>query len=174
MSNLEDLQGRILAAMDRIGDGLEGLVPAPAPGESAAELRQQLDEERTANAQLEERVKALHRRQEELEAALDAAQGTPTGPDPEVTRAMAGMEEALARLRAVNTRLRENNRLLREAGAGGADAEAVNESMAAELEALRADHAAAGAEAETILTALSALVDAPGEVSQATETEGNS
>lgn len=160
MSNLEELQGRILAAMDRIGSGLDGLVPAPAPGESPEELKQLLADERTANAQLEERVKALHRRQETLEAELAEARATPAGPGAEVTRAMADMEEAVARLRAVNARLRENNRLLREAR-GGAEPEALNESMAAELEALRADHAAAGAEAETILAALGALVETP-------------
>ncbi|PJE26905.1 hypothetical protein SAMN06297129_3087 [Pseudooceanicola antarcticus] len=161
MSNLEELQGRILAAMDRIGSGLEGLVPAPAPGESPEELKQLLEDERTANAQLEERVKALHRRQEALEAELVEARAAPAaGPREDVTRAMADMEEAVSRLRAVNTRLRENNRLLREAK-GGADSDVLNESMAAELDALRADHAAAGAEAETILAALGALVDEP-------------
>ncbi|WP_010138280.1 hypothetical protein [Oceanicola sp. S124] len=160
MSNLDDLQGRILAAMDRIGAGLDGLVAAPAPGESAEELKQQLADERTANAQLEERVKALHLRQDELEAELAAAREAPPpdAPAPEMTRAMADMEEAVARLRAVNARLRDNNRLLRDAQ-GAAGAEVLNESLAAELEALRADHAAAGAEAETILAALSALVE---------------
>lgn len=166
MSNLEDLQGRILAAMDRIGYSLERLEPArpaPAEGESAEELGQLLAEERTANAQLEERLRALHDRQDALEAELAEARAeaiaaaVPAQPSAEVTGAMAVMEAELERLRAVNDRLRDNNRLLREAN-GAAGAELLEEGMAAELEALRADHAAARAEAGTILAALEALV----------------
>lgn len=164
MSNLEDLQGRILYAMERIGAGLDRLEPvrpAEAEGQSPEALQRALEDERTANAQLEERVKALHRRQEELEQALAAAEAAPQPsgePDPQVAEAMIQMDEDMSRLRAANAALRENNRLLREAQ-GVATSEQLNEALAAELEALRADHAAAEAEAATIKAALVAMIE---------------
>ncbi|MBY5970990.1 hypothetical protein KUV28_01465 [Ferrimonas balearica] len=164
MSNLEDLQGRILYAMERIGAGLDRLEPArpaEAEGETPEALQRALEDERTANAQLEERVKALHRRQEELEQALAAAEAAPQAsgePDPQVAEAMIQMDEDMSRLRAANAALRENNRLLREAQ-GAATTEQLNEALAAELEALRADHAAAEAEAATIKAALVAMIE---------------
>jgi hypothetical protein len=68
MSELPQLETRITAALDRIKTGLDGLsVPAPVPEPDVdgadvsaltlqvAELGAKLDEEQTANAQLEER-----------------------------------------------------------------------------------------------------------------------
>lgn len=176
MSNLDNLQGRILAAMERIGAGVEGLA-APAPvaswpeGESPEELRQQLEDERTVTAQLDERVKALHLRLEEMEAALAEAAQAPRGPDPEVAGALARMDEDMARLRAANAALRDNNRLLREAQ-GKASYELMNAALATELEALRADHAAAQGEAATILAALTTLVAEAPEAAGAGAEEG--
>jgi len=69
MSELADLERRITDALDRIGTGLEKMTaPAPAPeaadsGEMAA-LSEALDAEKTANAQLEERLKTLRAQSE--------------------------------------------------------------------------------------------------------------
>ncbi|CUH89725.1 hypothetical protein PH5382_03676 [Phaeobacter sp. CECT 5382] len=82
MTQIEELQGRILTAMERIGVGVGKLEQARAvaleEAEAAADtsvLEQALDEEKTANAQLEERVKVLHARMKELEQAAPAASG---------------------------------------------------------------------------------------------------
>ncbi|WP_122073825.1 colicin transporter [Pseudophaeobacter sp. EL27] len=80
MTQIEELQGRIQAAMERIGAGVEKLEQARATATEEAraaadnsDLEQALDEEKTANAQLEERVKALHSRLKEAESAAPAA-----------------------------------------------------------------------------------------------------
>lgn len=63
MSQIEELQRRIIAAMDRIGAGVDVLGDAPAAARSDnPDLRTALEEERLANAQLEERLKALKER----------------------------------------------------------------------------------------------------------------
>ncbi|KAA2317355.1 hypothetical protein DL237_06075 [Pseudooceanicola sediminis] len=174
MSNLEDLQGRILAAMERIGAGLDGLEPvreAPepaAPGESVEDLMQALEDERYVSAQLEERVRALHERQDELEAELETARNAPAvlpvdDTAAEVIAALGQMENEINKLRAVNAHLRENNRAMRDVLASGAGVEAdlLSASVEAEVEALRADHAAAQAQAEAILAALAPFVAEP-------------
>ena len=80
MTQIEELQGRILAAMERIGSGVGRLEQAHAAAKEEAKLaadtsvlEQALDEEKTVNAQLEERVKVLHTRLQELEQAASAA-----------------------------------------------------------------------------------------------------
>jgi chromosome segregation ATPase len=80
MTQIEELQGRILAAMERIGSGVEQLEQARAKAQEEArvaadnsDLEQALEEEKTANAQLEERVKVLHSRLKEAQAAAPVA-----------------------------------------------------------------------------------------------------
>ncbi|OBY27196.1 colicin transporter [Leisingera sp. JC1] len=93
MNQIEELQGRIQAALERISAGSAALqearaadrvkaeeataaavqaAEAAAAGAANAELEQALDEERTANAQLEERVKVLHARLKEAEGNAPA------------------------------------------------------------------------------------------------------
>ncbi|SHI87216.1 hypothetical protein SAMN05444000_103259 [Shimia gijangensis] len=75
MSDISDLESRISAAMDRIGRGLEALdKPAIDDGGAQSEaLQNELDGEKIANAQLEERNKALHAKVEDMETALAAS-----------------------------------------------------------------------------------------------------
>ena len=74
MSDIDELQRRITAAMDRVAGGLDQL-GANSGGDSAA-LEQALEEEKLANAQLAERVRVLNQRQEgELAAATQMAEG---------------------------------------------------------------------------------------------------
>lgn len=80
MTQIEELQGRIQAAMARIGAGVEQLEQARAKATEDArvaadnsDLEQALEEEKTANSQLEERVKILHSRLKEAEQAAPAA-----------------------------------------------------------------------------------------------------
>ncbi len=151
---LNALQGRILTALDRIGDAVAGMkhaTPTVDPDELAA-LTQALDDEKSANIQLVERLKALDTRQEEAARSAEKALA-------EQKSAMVALDKDLQRLRAVNDQLRDNNRALREANETGVgDAHLINKSMMAELEALRAARAADQSESEAIISALTPLV----------------
>lgn len=146
MTDITELQGRITAALDRIGQGLEGLARA-ADGDSdeVLGLREALADERTANAQLEERVRAIKARQDSTVEKLAG--------EVERLRGLLETEEAaVARLQKVNAELRNNNTALRQAIAEGvAEPHLVNKSMMAELEALRAAQAADRAELDAVL-----------------------
>lgn len=77
MEQIEELQARVLAAMDRIASGVSTLEANQEAAEAAtpnAELEQALEEERTANAQLDERLRLLRGRLDELETQAEAAQ----------------------------------------------------------------------------------------------------
>ena len=151
MSEISELERRITKALDRIRDGLASADSGGNRDDSAA-LQAQLDEERTVNAQLEERIRALKDRHAAEIAALAS-----TNSGAEVRH--AELEQALDKLRQANEALRENNALLRSALAEGvADAALINEAMQAELEALSAQQSADAAEVEAILTELRPIV----------------
>lgn len=166
MADIEELQGRITAALERISKGLDQLHPAPEtdidPAE-VAELRAKLAaaetavaDEKLAGQQREERIKALHSKLEDAEATMKARLDAQS-------EATAQVDLELQRLRRANEQLRENNRALRDAnGAGLTDPHLINTSMIAELEALNADRAAETAEAAAIEAALKQLL--PGEM----------
>ncbi len=126
MSDISELERRIKAALDRIGTGIERL-----GGDEAGAMAEELAAERAANAQLEERVRAIKERQETQVAALQDEVGS--------LRAMIEETDSdLRRLRSVNAELRKSNTALREANAKGlADADLVNAGMKAELDALK-------------------------------------
>ena len=154
MTEITDLQARITAALDRIETGIDGL-PAKAGAESAAEvarLTEALEEERTVNAQLEERLSTIKEKQD---GTLDVLAS-------EVDRLralLASEEETVARLGRVNAELRANNAALRDAIAKGvSEPHLVNKSMMAELEGLRAAQEADRAELDAVLGELGALV----------------
>ncbi len=165
MSDISELQSRLAAALDRIGTGVEHLERVDEqPQDSAADadaLRAQLDEERTANAQLEERVRTIKETQD----------GTVERLTVEVERLSALLstqEETAARLARTNEELRANNAELRRAiEAGVAEPHLVNKAMMAELEALRVAQGADRAEVEAVLGELHAMI----ETSQGKEAE---
>lgn len=99
MKQIEELQGRILAAMDRINAGGAELAQSRASAQQAAAAaadtsswEQALEEERMVNAQLEERLRVLSQRLKELEEAAPAP-GAATAED------VAAMEAELELLR---------------------------------------------------------------------------
>lgn len=155
MSNIEDLQARITAALDRASAGLERMGSAPAGGELAT-LEAQLSEERTVNAQLEQRLSTLRDRQaEELSIARSEMQDTRAKVD--------ALDLELQRLRQANALLRDSNAALRAANqAGVGDPQLINQAMVAELDALRAARAAEVAEASAILSALTPMLGGAG------------
>lgn len=164
MTDITELQARIEAAFRRIGAGLDRLSERGqgADPEEMAALRNALEEERTASAQLEERVKAIKERQE----------GTVADLTEEVERLrglLEAQESGVARLKRVNGELRANNDALREAMREGvAEPHLINKAMMAELEAVRAAQAADRTELDAVLTELGLLVDG-GEGGSATE-----
>jgi chromosome segregation ATPase len=152
MSDIVELERRITAAMDQIAYGLDKL-GAVQDGPDPQTL-QQLEEERTANAQLQERVRSLRAKSDTEIAALRAQLD-------EGGARMAQLDIELQRVRRANTQLLSACEALREANAEGVgDPHLINKSMLAELEALRAARAADVAEASVILASLQPLVDA--------------
>lgn len=150
MSNIDELQRRITAAMDRVAMGVEKVASAPSGPDP--ETAQALEDERIANAQLTERVRVLKKKSD--------AEITRLRSQIEETEArMAELDLTLQRLRRANAELRDGANALREANAEGVgDAHLINKTMLAELEALRAERAADVAESTAIITALTPLV----------------
>ena len=152
MSQTDEFGRRIAAAMERIGRAIDA-VGGGADAAEMEELRQALEDERLANAQLEERLKTIRERQDARLHALEAAKD-------EQRETVARLDDQLQRLRKANDQLRENNVALRSANAEGvAEPHLINKSMLAELESLRAGRAADVAEANVILGALAPLID---------------
>ena len=152
MTDVTALEQRISVAMDRIEKGLSG-ISAAAPEADNTALQTQLEEERFANAQLEERVKVLKDRQDtkisELETRVSAQRDQ-----------MAALDTELQRLRASSADLRDVNAQLRAAATEGvADAELINRAMMAEVEALSAQRASESAEVDAILKELKPLIE---------------
>ena len=170
-------EARLVAALSRIQAGIakwpdggaeagDGSDPDPAqhelpvamPSAGAADdeiatLRTQLDDERTANAQLQQRVRQIKRKQEErvrgLEAELEdinARYEAAAREAGKLRRASEGLRQALADMEAA-------------AQAGAPDAHLINRAMMAELEALRAERSADAQEISEIITALEPLVE---------------
>ena len=150
MSNIEELQRRIATAMDRVAQGLDKIGTAPAGPDP--EMAQALDDERTANAQLRERVRALRTRADEQIATMRAEL------EENATR-VAQLDAELQRLRKANQQLTEACAALRDANSEGVgDPHLINRAMLAELDGLRAARASDVAESSAILSALTPLV----------------
>ncbi len=161
MSDIDELQGRILAAMERASRGLEKLAVTKEDG---PDLSQELEDERLANAQLTERVKTLKQRLDtetgDVQAKLDAAQAQLAQAADAQSR-MAKLDVELQRVRRANAKLSEACAALRAANQEGVgDPHLINKAMLAELDALRAARAADIAETDAILSALTPLVAA--------------
>jgi predicted RNase H-like nuclease (RuvC/YqgF family) len=141
MSNIEELQRRIATAMDRVAQGVEQMgnaAPAPDPGTAQA-----LEDERTANAQLSERIRTLKTKSETEAAALHSQ-----------------VEESRSRIALLDIELQRVRRANQELTNACAALRAANfEGVGAELEALRAARAADVAESSAILAALTPLVN---------------
>ena len=150
MSDISELERRITAALDRAAQAMDRLGAASGgdDGADAAALADELEAERVANAQLEERVRAIKEKQETMVAGLEA----------QVARLRAQVESrdsTLSRMKAVGDDLRRSNAALREANASALpDADLVNASLAAEMAALQSARDADRAEMDDILATL--------------------
>lgn len=157
------LEQALAGAQEAVDDGAEAPFPSAQTsladaGDAAAvdageldRLRSELEDERIANAQLQERVKVLRGRLAEAEAAPQ------TAPD------LAELAEELQRLREANEALTRSNDALREANAKGVgEPHLINKAMLGELESLRAARAVEAAETRTVLAALEPLLTEAG------------
>lgn len=165
MNDIAELERRITAALDRIGQGLDRLPPAATGREDAdaaaqthelaselARLREELDAERDANAQLTERLRAVKDR--DTQTVRDLEQRIET-----MTRQLDVQGLELQRMRKTTIQLRENLRALREARTTGqVEPYLLNKAMLTELEALRATRAAEIAEMDEILAEMAPLL----------------
>ncbi|WP_170480357.1 hypothetical protein [Ruegeria arenilitoris] len=136
MSQIEELQRRIMAAMERIGSGVEALdKPISPSGDYDQDLKSALEEERLANAQLEERLKALKDRHDQetdaMRADIEKLRGQ-SNLDGENAQLRAQLEEATSKLATVEA-ARED---LAEAKAALENTTKIEE-LTAEIESLR-------------------------------------
>jgi chromosome segregation ATPase len=158
MQQIAELERRITAALERIGRGVDGLAAQPGPitgidPEDVARLNEALDEERMANAQLSERLRAVRDKEAETKAALNARIADLTRQDEE-----RGAE--LNRLRRTVAHLTDEISALRATAQSGlADPAQINRALLAELSALRATRAAEAAELADIVAALNPLIE---------------
>lgn len=170
MSEISELERRISAALDQIARDVDQLTVAPAPAEDDAvtpaaadvtHLEQALADERLANQQLEERLKALRLKLDKKDVERDLATR-------DLRAALAEMDGAMGALRQTSQDLRASVEALRAAQDAGTDgAAAINMALAAELAALKAERAAEAAEGQAILAAIDPLVTpAPEEVAE--------
>ena len=166
MKDIEDLQQRLAAAMDRIAAGMERLDKAQ-DGASVESLSEALEEEKLANAQLKERLRALNIKHFDEIGALKEQLADTSAQEAMKQRleaqdaAMARLDMDIQRLRAANDQLRSSNAALRAANeAGVGEPHLINKAMLAELEALRASRATDAAEAAAVLAKLEPLLAA--------------
>lgn len=174
MSDLAPVERRLSDALDRIARRLEkdagGVKPArgsvfglgarpeigPDPEQTAtiASLREALEKERAANAQLSERVHQVKQRQETTIAQLERRLAR-------LTEQLDLQSLEMLRLKKANSKLMGANTALREAQVEDfPDATLINKSISAELEALQAERRAEMAEMEEILAELKPLLAA--------------
>ena len=148
MDDINALETRITDALDRIGYQ----VSLRGQGASTRDLTVQLQQEREANAQLEERVKLLKSRQEGRIAELE-------GRIAEQAEQLAALDAELQQLRGSNADLTEVCGQLRDAAMTGAsDAELINRALMAEVDGLTAQRSAEAAEVAAILSDLKPLL----------------
>ncbi len=166
-NGIAELERRIAAALDRIGLGLDRMArpapasakPAPAAtvaGDEAAEiarLTEALDVEKSANAQLAERLKTVKDRDAQTRSGLEAKVERMTH-----QLDVQGLE--LQRMRKVTVQLRETLRVMSEAAQTATpEPHLINKAMLAELEALRAQRQSEVAEMDEILAELGPLIE---------------
>jgi len=146
MSDISDLERRITSALDRATKALEQL--SLGSTESGPDLSAELEAERVANRQLEERVRAIKEKQETTVAALEREVS-------DLKDALAARDGEVQQMRSVNAALRDTNKALREANAKGLpEPELIDQAMSNELESLRVARAAQQAEIDEILATL--------------------
>lgn len=150
MSEIEELSSRILSAMDRVAAGLDAVGQVDASETEA--LKAALEAEKQVNAELTERVRVIGERQEQAVAAME-------GKAVAAQERLKALDMELQQVRAAHEMLAEASDALRQANAEGVgDADLINATMQAELEATRSMRRAELAEADEIIAGLMPLL----------------
>jgi hypothetical protein len=166
MQDLAELERRIAAALQRIGDGIEAIATATSPDAEppadqdgrVAELSAALAAEREANAALRAQI-------DEMQVSAPMAVDVPADAADFQARIdkmtaqldVQGLE--MQRMRKTVVQLRENLRGLRRSQAANlADPEQINRAMVAELEAMRVTRLSEVAEMDEILSEITPLI----------------
>lgn len=149
MEDFSEFERRIAAALDRASQAMDQLTAGEG---DEASLKTELEAERVANQQLEERVRAIKEKQETTVSRLEEDVAR-------LKEALATRDAELQQIKAVNEALRGSNAALRDANAQGVgDADLVNAAMVTELESLRAARTADRSEIEEILATLDPIL----------------
>ncbi|XDA96514.1 hypothetical protein AB1M95_10220 [Sulfitobacter sp. LCG007] len=150
-TELEELQRRITAALDRVAAGIGTLGASEAA--RLAELEKALADERAANAALETRLGEIEQQHAAAIAEIEARAAT-------AEACVAAFDLDIQRLRKANTDLATACESLRSANAEGVgDPELINQSAIAEVDALRAARAVDIAEMQQIIAAMTPLLN---------------
>jgi methylthioribose-1-phosphate isomerase len=160
MQDIAELEGRITAALDRIGQGLDRLPGAQAKGATPAghqdkdvsRAQAALEEERMVTAQLNERLRSVKEKEALMRAELEEK-------CQRLTRQLDTQGLELQRMRKTAVQLREQLREIREAQLRDSEPHLVNKAMLTELEALRATRMTEMAEMEELIAELSPLLE---------------
>lgn len=162
MSDISEYEERITTALERIGRAMAlaeeqatearvvggGGIAAEELEAEVGRLNEALDAERDSKAQLEERVRLIHEKQNSHVAALEDEVES-------LRRQIAELETALGSVRSANDTLRANNAALREANAQGVgDPSLINEGLKAEIAALDATRKSDRAELDSMIADL--------------------
>jgi hypothetical protein len=172
MQTIAELERRISAALQRIGDGIESLAAPSKDAEATDPAAPAAVADSAAIARLQSELEAERRQTDVLRAQLSAArmsQPTPAAPVISVAEAAARIEKMtnqldvqgleLHRMRKTVVQLRENLRGMRRAQTANlADPDQINRAMAAELEAMRVTRLSEVAELDEIIAELDPLI----------------
>lgn len=166
--SIEGLEARMTAALARIESGLSKwsadghtestqnameATAAAATSQEVADLQAKLDEERTTNAQLQQRVQQIRQRQEQR---MDGYADEITS----LKDQLAAAESQAAKLRRSSEDMRQALEALQSASTESApDAHMINRAMMAELTALRTERAADAEEIGALVSALEPLLE---------------
>lgn len=134
MSEISDLEGRISAAMERIGRGVETLHSAatqPGVADDVQALRRALENEAMVTAQMEERVRALSGQQSDMEAELEAQKAAHSETEAALIKADAALAIAQAAQVSAEEALEEASAAAATVNSAGSD-----ENIAANREAM--------------------------------------
>ena len=153
MTDIASIESRLASALERIERGVETMGSGAGASAENAALKQKLEDEQTANAQLAERVKALADRQDQVAGPMEAKVEAQA-------KQIAELGDELEKLRAANADLTDIATKLRDAAStGAADAELINRAVMAELDAVKAARSADAAELGTLLAQLKPIVE---------------
>lgn len=146
MADLDELEQRIVSAMDRIAYSVDTIASAPAAPD--ADLVEELEIERDTNARLVEAGQQSLARMERLETRVAR-----------LTDRLEFLDTENKRLQAVMGALRDTNKQLRMANAASdAAPDAVQTALQAENDALQAARTADLAELDEIIADIAPLV----------------